>query len=163
MQYNKLNGNLVDNAFLKKGGVIVHGCNAQGKMGSGVALVIKNKWPVVYDDYKAMYDEYGLETGDVVYSHVEENLYVANAVTQEFYKNHEDVPEDQTVFVDYQAIGHCFQDIVDFLNEYPEIARNVHMPMIGAGLAGGSWKRIEGIITEVLKDTDIDLYLWIYN
>lgn len=162
MQYQKLSGNLVDNKLLEQGGVIVHGCNAQGAMGSGVARVIKTKWPVVYTDYRSMYKQYGLETGDVIYSHVEENLYVANAITQEFYRGCKDGPE-LDVYVDYQAVGRCFQDIIDFFDEYPDITRNIHMPFIGAGLAGGSWNRIEGIIKEVLKDTDINLYLWIYN
>ena len=33
-------------------GLIIHGVNCQGVMGSGVALAIRNKWPVVYDEYK---------------------------------------------------------------------------------------------------------------
>ena len=33
-------------------GVIVHGVNCQGAMGSGVALAILKKWPTVYSEYK---------------------------------------------------------------------------------------------------------------
>lgn len=162
MQYHKLNGNLIDNELLEHGGVIVHGCNAQGAMGSGVALFVKTKWPVVFDDYRDMHKRYGLETGDVIYSHVEDNMFVANAITQEYYRGCKHGPK-LDVYVDYEAITKCFQDIVDFFDDHPEIEKNLHMPMIGAGLAGGNWNEIETRITETLKDTDINLYLWIYN
>lgn len=162
MQYTKLTGNLVDNELLAQGGVIVHGCNAQGAMGSGVALVVKTKWPDVYTDYKQMHKDYGLETGDVVYTVAEDNLYIANAITQEYYRGCRKAPL-LDVYVDYKAIADCFRDIVDFLDEKPDLTRNIHMPMIGAGLAGGNWNTIEEIILETLKDTDINLYLWIYQ
>jgi O-acetyl-ADP-ribose deacetylase (regulator of RNase III) len=162
MQYQKLNGNLVSNDILKQGGVIVHGCNAQGAMGSGVAKIIRDKWPVAYKEYKSTYDKLGLETGDVVYAVVDEelSLCVANAVTQEFYLNHPGA-KGETVFIDYNSISTCFEDISEFMAEAG--FKNLHMPLIGAGLAGGDWTIIEAIILETLKDTDINLYLWIYN
>jgi len=163
MNYQKINGNLVDNEIVNElGGVIVHGCNAQGAMGSGVALVIKNKWPVVYTDYRDMHERYGLELGDVIFSHVEQELFVANAITQEYYRGCKWGPV-KDVHVDYEAIGRAFAEIADFFNDHPEIEKNLHMPLIGAGLAGGDWDTIEQIILETLKDTNIQVYLWIYN
>ena len=162
MNYITINGNLVDNKRLPVGGVIVHGCNAQGAMGSGVALVIKTKWPVVYDDYRNAFKAHGLETGDVIYSHVEDHLVVANAITQEFYRGCRTGPK-LDVYVDYDAIAKCFEDIIDFMDDTPDLARYIHMPMIGAGLAGGDWTAIEERILETLKDTDINLYLWKYQ
>lgn len=32
-------------------GCIIHGCNAQGVMGAGVALAFKNKYPAAYTRY----------------------------------------------------------------------------------------------------------------
>lgn len=162
MQYHKLNGNLVDNELTSKGGVIVHGCNAQGVMGSGVAKIIRDKWPAAYVDYRDMHERYGLDTGDVIFSHVEENMFVANAITQEYYKGCKWGPV-LDVYVDYEAINQCFEDIAEFFQDHPEIERNLHMPLIGAGLASGKWTEIESRILETLKDTDINLYLWIYN
>ena len=37
---------------------IVHGCNAQGVMGSGVAKIIRDKYPKAYDRYVAEYKIY---------------------------------------------------------------------------------------------------------
>jgi O-acetyl-ADP-ribose deacetylase (regulator of RNase III) len=167
MKYITSTGNLVDNNVLAQGGVIVHGCNAQGAMGSGVALAIKNKWPVVYADYRAVFNAHGLETGDVIYSdvaiHQGSRLVVANAITQEFYKGCRQAGPITDVYVDYEAITKCFEDILEFFDANPGLAQNIHMPMIGAGLGGGDWNTIEQRIHETLKDTDIHLYLWVYQ
>ena len=168
MQYQKLSGNLVSNDILKTGGVIVHGCNAQGVMGSGVAKIIRDRWPIAYTEYREAYNTLGLETGDVIFAQVQEDaglnatLYVANAVTQEFYFRHPKA-KGETVFIDYDSVAKCFEDIADFMEDGEFTVPNLHMPLIGAGLAGGEWDRIEGIILETLKDKDINLYLWIYN
>ena len=42
------NSNLLD----VKSGIICHQVNCIGAMGAGIALQIKNKWPVVFNDYK---------------------------------------------------------------------------------------------------------------
>lgn len=33
-------------------GIVVHGVNCQGVMGSGVALAIRTKWPQIFESYK---------------------------------------------------------------------------------------------------------------
>ena len=47
-------------------GIIVHGCNAQGVMGSGVAKAIRLKYPQVFEDYKNFKNQFGLELGDYI-------------------------------------------------------------------------------------------------
>ena len=42
-------------------GVIVHGCNAQGVMGSGVAKQLRAKYPEIYVDYLDGLEEYSTE------------------------------------------------------------------------------------------------------
>lgn len=39
--------------LLSSKGIIVHGVNSQGVMGSGVAKQIKDKWPEAYGSYMA--------------------------------------------------------------------------------------------------------------
>lgn len=48
IEYKK--GNLLD---VTKG-IIMHGCNCQGVMGSGVALAVKRKYPLAFDRYSQM-------------------------------------------------------------------------------------------------------------
>ena len=49
---------------------IAHGCNCQGKMGKGVAMGIKDKFPKAYRDYRDAYVDVGLILGDVIVSSV---------------------------------------------------------------------------------------------
>ena len=36
--------------------IIAHGCNAQGKMGSGVAKAIRREFPQAYSYYRSAYE-----------------------------------------------------------------------------------------------------------
>lgn len=65
-------------------GIIGHGVNCQGVMGSGVALTIRNKFPKAYEEYLAYCADRAPETllGDVQLVQITENLYVANMFTQ---------------------------------------------------------------------------------
>lgn len=68
-----------------KFGIIGHGVNCQGVMGSGVALTIRQKFPKAYEEYKKLCDEAGdrhnlLGTTQIV--KVAPMLYVANMFTQ---------------------------------------------------------------------------------
>ena len=120
------------------GGVILHGCNAQGVMGSGVAQQLRAKYPDIYMDYQeslwAMCIGKQNPLGQVVFSWVGPDLYVANAITQEFYGR------DGRQYVDYLALEQAIDKTVGFANR-----KNlpVHVPyLIGAGKGGGSEKTI---------------------
>ena len=51
MQIKNINGNLLDSTAE----FIVHQVNCLGVMGSGVARAIRDKWPVVYDEYSKLF------------------------------------------------------------------------------------------------------------
>lgn len=133
-----------------KSGIIVHGCNAQSVMGGGIALQIKQKYPQAYQDYKT-----GLEScvnlkmnplGKIFVSHIEGDLYIANAITQnQFGTNRRQV--------DYEALARCFEQISKVRPSIP-----IHYPLIGAGLAGGNWTIISTIIDETLQGHDHTLW-----
>src|ERR1700691_3987470 len=115
---------------------ILHGCNAQGKMGSGFALQIRNNYPDAYKTYIKYYNECGLITGLIIPA-ISNNKIILNAISQDKYGY------DKKVYVDYQALYKIFRD----LNKYGDIFDNrIAMPLIGSGLAGGSWKIISEII-----------------
>lgn len=66
-------------------GIIGHGVNCQGVMGSGVALAIRNKFPKAYDEYKALCDATADKRnllGTVQLVQINEDLYIANMFTQ---------------------------------------------------------------------------------
>ena len=61
---------------------IIHGCNAQGVMGSGVAKLIRDKYPSAYTDYNDVYNNKGLELGEIVISVQNDGKIICNAITQ---------------------------------------------------------------------------------
>lgn len=134
-------------------GVIAHGCNAQGVMRSGVAKVIREKYPLCYTKYSNDIQT-GLKLGKIsVYTH-SASLVIVNAITQEYYG------KDGKKYVSYDAVDSCFKSLFEMMKD-SNAALNI--PTIGAGLGGGSWNIIETIIDEAAEsvgfDTD-DIICW---
>lgn len=123
-------------------GVILHGCNAQGVMGSGIALAIKKRFPEAYMTYRDNYDNVpgGLQLGSIIWHHVPSKmLWIANAITQENYGRL------NKRYVNYAAIVSVFKDCVGFA--YTQQC-SLNFPKIGAGLGGGDWSIIEQLIDD---------------
>ena len=116
-------------------GIIAQGCNAQGVMGSGVARIVRDKYPSAYEEYRDLHKVHGLELGEVQIVKVKPNLYIANMITQEFYGRTKRE-------VSYDAIDECFDNLMT--RNFKEYTINI--PKIGAGLGGGDWSIIEAII-----------------
>ena len=124
-------------------GIIIHGCNSHGVMGSGVALAVKNKYPDCYVAYHntcvARQNDPTL-LGSVIVYVVNENLSVANMITQKDFGTHKRQ-------VNYGAIARGFDDLEEFYANMPGLV--FHFPKIGAGLGGGDWEVIAEIIEQM--------------
>jgi O-acetyl-ADP-ribose deacetylase (regulator of RNase III) len=127
---------------------ICHGCNAQGKMGAGIAVPIKKRYPMAFDAYRQLYEAQGnrLELGQAIWVSCPDGRTVINAIIQEFYGR-----EPGVVYVSYPAIRSVIDQIdiwararMQALDEAPVVA----FPKIGAGLAMGDWPTIEAIIED---------------
>lgn len=146
-------------------GIIVHGCNAQGKYQSGVAGQIREKYPAAYEAYYNTYIAQGhkLELGQIIPVWVTEDLCIINAITQQFYGR------DGKRYVSYDAVASAFASVVEYWCDY--MCDNdaeetlIHFPQIGAGLGGGDWNQIQSIIEQALFDhmKNIPGVLWIYE
>lgn len=121
---------------------IVHGCNAQGVMGSGVAKAIKQKYPSAFRAYRAAEEVRGLTLGDLSWAEQDDGVLVFNAITQEFYGR------ENKCYVDYNAIREVVLGLNHLANTWGVIGVHVAMPKIGAGLGGGDWNFIATIIEE---------------
>jgi O-acetyl-ADP-ribose deacetylase (regulator of RNase III) len=130
--------------------LILHGCNAQGVMGSGVARLIRDKWPKAYQDYAECYNSYGLELGSVLTSRQSDGKIILNAITQNSYGR-------GGVHVSYWAIANVIRQLNENLDVRKEGA--VAMPMIGAGLGGGDWSVISAIIENEAKNFQPVVYV----
>lgn len=129
--------------------IIAHGCNCLGVMGSGVAKIVRDRYPKAYHAYVDKYDEDGLKLGEVQLIFQRDGKYIANCMTQDRF-----VPRNQC-HADYDAIRTCMETL-------KKLARlgnlSIAMPKIGAGLAGGDWRKIESILNEVFSDYDVTVY-----
>lgn len=127
-------------------GIILHGCNAQGVMGSGIARQVKEQFPGAYKIYKDIEEEHGLALGSVIWKATDNthNKWIGNCITQLFYgtgKRH----------IEYEAVAKCMENVVDFM-EGMKFDLPICFPQIGAGLGGGNWKIISTIIDEIIPD-----------
>lgn len=141
IEYRK--GNLLD----VKSGIIIHGCNAQGVMGSGVALAIKQKYPQVYKDYK----QERLYLGQSIRTWVDDELLVISAITQHNYGR------DGKRYVNYVAIANVFSEAIVTAYAYDYV---LHFPKIGAGLGGGDWSIIEQLINDCDPTDKVKKICW---
>jgi O-acetyl-ADP-ribose deacetylase (regulator of RNase III) len=146
----------IGNLLHVKAGHIVHGCNAQGVMGSGVALGVKQDFPQAYEAYTQVYTKHGLKLGQAYPVLINPQLMIWNAVTQNLYGK-------GTRMVSYDAVQECFQIVNDYISQGLEDVANmqpneVHIPLIGAARGGGNWE----IIREIIEQTmDYPVTLWL--
>lgn len=137
--------------------VLIHGCNAKGVMGSGIAKLMRKKHPIAFQAYLDVYKVNKLTLGEIIWAETK-GLLIGNAITQERFGF-----DKQTVYVNYDAV----RNVIKKVNEkVTDIYQTVGMPQIGSGLAHGDWKIISNIIEEESKDFTPIVYindLWIYS
>lgn len=143
------------NICLVTDGVIVHGCNAQGVMGSGVAKQLRAKYPDIFVLYLQHLEDVKFQDlqplGTVCYVPVTKDLVIANAITQEFYGRTGDK------YVSYVALKLALEDVANCYG----LSVPIHIPyLIGAGLGGGDEEKILRIIETKLKNCDVHLHHW---
>ena len=135
-------------------GIIVHGCNAHGAMGAGVALSIRKKWPEVFNIYHGVYAMQGnrLILGQCIPVPVENgSVIVVNAITQENTGTHQRQ-------VDYDAISAVFSKVAILAKLWK---MPVHFPLIGCGLAGGDWAEVS---KRIIKNAPLaEKHLWTFK
>lgn len=142
------------NLLETKSGIICHQVNCIGAMGAGIALQIKNKWPVVFDNYKKECNLFVNNPkrllGRVQDTLVSDNLVVANCFSQVY-------PGRNGVMTDYKA----WDEILDNLNDLSNFfSLELHFPyMIGCGLSGGDWNTILGKIKTKFGQSNTKVFI----
>ncbi|WNA15909.1 ADP-ribose binding protein [Xanthomonas phage XaC1] len=121
--------------------IIAHGCNAQGKMRTGFAKVLRDKNENVFKTYKNS----GHKLGTASFYELEPNVFVANCVTQEFYGY------DGKKYTSYDAVHDSFTELQKFIDQF-DTEVLLYFPKLGAVLGGGNNNVIKTIIDEVIDD-----------
>ena len=142
---------------------IIHGCNAQGVMGSGVAKSIRDKFPGCYEDYcmllgpatnsyKDTWRALGMDCIHFV-KNVGFNdgkpMRIHNLITQEFFGNK---PNHK-----YASYYHVQVGIINIVrgvpSRYSRAGDEFAIPKIGCGLGGLKWEVMEELLTEIEEQT----------
>lgn len=151
---NYVKGNLLDSEC----DYICHQVNCWGTMRSGIAKQIRERWPVVYEVYRANYerhDQIGIPAtellGDVDMVWVQDREgFVFNMYSQASYGY------DGKRYTSYDAFVSCLEQI----EARVPAGSSIGFPKnIGCGLGGGNWRVISALIEEILgKSYEVYIY-----
>lgn len=132
---------------------IMQGCNAQGVMGSGLAVQVKNKYPEAYLDYKRLCDSLpkGGRLGHYSITAIGGRRWIVNAITQEFYGT------DGKRYTSYDAVADVCEKLRNCFGKEKVV---LAIPKKFASDRGGAcWKVVKQLIKYELKDKNVILYI----
>lgn len=136
---------------------IAHGCNTQGVMGAGVARLVRDLYPTVYNRYAAScYDgQFRVGTAQALWADPERDAadrLVYNLGTQRH------PGADATAWGIFLAFANMAEDAR--VRHIDDIA----IPRIGCGIGGLTWPTVEAAINEALdRSTHPDLNIIVYD
>ena len=129
--------------------VMIQGCNCWNRMGSGIALQIKENFPEAWEVDRHTIKGYREKLGRFTTATVGDNQRIYNAYTQFNYGY------DGLLYTDYKAVRQVFRKLYDVLNCGTKNKMfKICYPKIGCGLGGGDWEIVSNIINEELRDLD---------
>jgi O-acetyl-ADP-ribose deacetylase (regulator of RNase III) len=139
--------------------LICHVCNNAGKWGGGFVLAISKKWKEPEKSYRALFIESThaeevpfIPLGVSQFINVEPCVTIVNMVAQHQTWTDKGVPP-----IRYYAVEQCLKCVA----QYAALSgKSIHAPRFGAGLAGGDWSIIEGIIIRELCSLDIPVFIY---
>ncbi|MEV4116160.1 Appr-1-p processing protein [Nonomuraea sp. NPDC049695] len=137
--------------------IVAHCSNDTGGWGRGFVLALSRRWPQPEEAYRRWYrgragNDFGL--GAIQLVPVDQDLYVANMVAQHGIRSAARVGRPP---IRYDALAQCLAKLAQHASR---LEANVHLPRIGAGLAGGSWDVIEPLIQQHLADHGISVTVY---
>ena len=141
MPIDFVSGDLFVNLYNAK--AFAHGCNCQGSMGAGIAVGFRERYPEMYEQYrarcKAKPREFNL--GDVWLWKAKGQPWVFNLGTQEGVWR---------ARASYEAIETALTRMRDLADT--EGIGTIAIPRIGVGYGGLSWKEVREIVIRVFAD-----------
>lgn len=140
--------------------VIVHCCNDAGRWGAGFVLALGDRFPASREAYfdwfrigshDAASGPLGL--GEVQLVDVGDGIHVANLIGQHGVGR----APDGGPPVRYEAIREGLRKVC---GRALALGASVHMPRMGAGLAGGDWGAVERIVEDelVMRGVPVTVY-----
>ena len=135
--------------------LIIHCCNNFGKWGAGFVLALSKRWSQPEKEYlKWFYFKHKpFKLGEIQAVQVKDNLTVVNMIGQHgLYTDRFGVPP-----IRYEAISECLEKVAKLAIDKKA---SVHACRFGAGLASGTWGKIEELIIEKLINNGINVTVY---
>lgn len=174
MNYQEIDGDLIELALKGEFDIIAHGCNCFCTMGAGIAPKMAktfgcDKYPMEQSFFKGDINKLGsidyetliinsetLEISKYSFSKIlppKQYLEVVNAYIQyrfnRNYSNGVDIP------LDYEALTLCMRKM-----NHQFRGLHIGLPQIGCGLAGGNWNIVKTIIQKELKNCNVTIVIF---
>lgn len=150
-----------------KAGIIAHGVNCQGKMGSGVALALRNRFPGVYKAYRGFWEKNEKNRasllGHVLFVDTLEGvkaigleLIIDNIFTQLYYGH------DGAKYANPEAIDQGLTTVVHLARQR---GLPIYMPKIGCNLGGLDWETEVKPVVEKIAESypDVEFFVCEYK
>lgn len=135
--------------------IIAHVCNDIGGWGRGFVTALSRRGPEPEAAYRAWHRDRAsndFALGAVQLVPVHENLWVANMIGQHGIRRAGGQPP-----IRYEAVDEALGRLADHALR---LEASVHVPRIGAGLAGGEWPRIEALVEQQLCNAGVDVTVY---
>jgi O-acetyl-ADP-ribose deacetylase (regulator of RNase III) len=137
--------------------LICHQVNCQGKMGSGVALQVKKRFPQAFEEYIDLVNEYTIGNdhrshllGRVQSVKINDKQWICNLFGQDKYGY------DGKIYTDTNALFKCFMQL---RHRAESLQLSVAMPyMIGCYRGGADWKLVEEMLLTAFEGYEVTLY-----
>lgn len=135
--------------------IIAHVVNDRGGWGRGFVVALSQRYPEAEASYRRWArlpspDDPPFALGEVQFVAVAPDLWVANMLDQHAFST----PENP-VPLRYDALARSLATVANFATAH---TATIHMPRIGAGLAGGDWERIAALIEEATALCEVTIY-----
>jgi O-acetyl-ADP-ribose deacetylase (regulator of RNase III) len=129
--------------------VICHQVNCQGVMGSGVALLVKQKYPHVFEEYQMFCKENKSLLGKVLPVKCNDGKIICNLFAQDRFGY------DGKCYTSYEALEECFNSLKNIVSKKDEIS----MPyLMGCHRGGGDWDIVFKMISDCFETHNVILY-----
>lgn len=146
-----LKGDLLETPFE----IIAHQVNCRGKMGSGVAKQIKERYPVVYEDYARALKCHGANAmfgmGQIVN---QDDHTIFNLFGQYNYGY------DGEKYTNYKALENALDDAICKYRYERNISLEIQLTIaipykIGCDRGGGDWKIVKQMLENIERDYNV--------
>jgi O-acetyl-ADP-ribose deacetylase (regulator of RNase III) len=131
--------------------VLVNAANCVGVMGGGIALAFKQRFPAMYDDYKAACAQGRVGVNGKLHLWSDGSLFVVNLATK--YR-----PEQPSTYLAVERGAMSLRLLIDVLWGHPDV--KVAVPALGCGLGGLEWGHVKPVLIRAFSGARAEVLIF---